>query len=95
MKSWYSASELAGLPGLPRTVQNINEKAKRESWTHRPRQGRGGGREYSIYSLPAETREFLSDPSRIAARRCALARWRCAFGRWLVRLGNALLREEG
>lgn len=106
MKAWYAASDLVGLPGLPGTVQNITEKAKREGWVHRPRQGRGGGKEYAMYSLPCETQMSLIFPapvaieqqstaSIIAADRCPVARWRRAFGRWLIRLGESLLREEG
>lgn len=60
MKEWYSASELAGTPGSPRTKSAVIRRAKRESWRDRPRKGRGGGREYHIQSLPQETRQHLA-----------------------------------
>jgi hypothetical protein len=103
MKSWYSVSELAGLPGLPSTDRAIQIRAKREGWEHRPRQGRGGGKEYAIHSLPVETQQALA-PVAIeqpptssiitAADRCTVVRWRRTFGCWLIRLGQSLLREE-
>jgi putative transposase len=34
--------------------------ADRESWPHQKRSGRGGGKEYSFASLPAETRQYLA-----------------------------------
>ncbi|MBB4287403.1 Mu transposase C-terminal domain-containing protein [Roseospira goensis] len=59
---WYTAAELAalGLPGLPGTPQNITATAKRQSWLHRPRQGRGGGREYPVSALPERARAVLA-----------------------------------
>ena len=106
MKFWYSVSELVGLPGLPLTDRAIQIRAKREGWEHRPRQGRGGGKEYAIHSLPAETQAFLISPASVAieqqstppitaADRRSVVRWRRAFGRWLIQLGQSLLREEG
>jgi hypothetical protein len=59
-KEWYTAKELAGLPGMPKTPQAVNAKAKRGVWAHRDRSGRGGGREYALSSLPAETRAYLA-----------------------------------
>lgn len=59
MKDWFSARELAGLPGLPRTQQNVTARAKREDWQSRKRSGRGGGLEYHLSSLPAETQKDL------------------------------------
>ena len=59
MKEWYSASELAGLPGMPGTVQRVNSKAKNGCWQSRARKARGGGREYHISALPPETRAHL------------------------------------
>ncbi|MCK7581820.1 MAG: hypothetical protein MZV65_43510 [Chromatiales bacterium] len=69
MKSWYSVSELAGLPGLPSTDRAIQIRAKREGWAHRPRQGRGGGKEYAFDCLPLETREFLARQSLAAIKK--------------------------
>lgn len=60
IKSHYTAKELAGLPELPGTEQNVTAKAKRESWDKQKRSGRGGGWEYAITSLPAETRKALA-----------------------------------
>ncbi len=55
VKQWYSAVELAGLPGLPTTRQNVILKAKREDWPSRPRRRQGGGREYRVIAIPAAT----------------------------------------
>ncbi len=60
MKQWYSAKELACIPGLPKTKSGVIRKAKSENWESRPRQGRGGGNEYPIDCLPAETRAWLA-----------------------------------
>ena len=59
MAEWLSALELAGLPGVPGTRNKVNDLAKSEAWLSRPRQGRGGGREYHVSSLPEETRAAL------------------------------------
>ncbi|AFY60324.1 DNA-binding protein [Synechococcus sp. PCC 6312] len=56
---WFSAQELTGLPGLPGTVQSINQKAKREGWQFRNRSGKGGGKEYHVSSLPTEAQARL------------------------------------
>ncbi len=60
VKDWFLASELIGLPGVATTVQGINYTAKKANWQSRPHQGRGGGREYHISSLPAETRTAIA-----------------------------------
>ena len=49
MKTNYTAKELAGLPGMPSTEQNVNARAKRENWPFQKRAGRGGGREYAVH----------------------------------------------
>ncbi len=59
MKSWYSASELKGLPGLPQTERAIQLRAQRENWKHQPRPGKGGGKEYALKSLPQITQDHL------------------------------------
>ena len=59
MKTHYTAKELAGLPGMPSAKKTVIALAARENWPWRKREGRGGGREYSIEALPAETREAL------------------------------------
>ena len=59
MKEWYSAKELAGLPGVPGTERAIQIGAEKQQWQSRPRAGKGGGREYHLTSLPEETRTHL------------------------------------
>lgn len=62
---WFTARELEGQPGMPKTFQGVLHRANREGWTSRTRKGRGGGNEYSLDSLPTETRTALalrSDP---------------------------------
>lgn len=56
---WHSASELAGLPGLPSTARRVNARAKREGWQSRRRVARGGGLEYASTSLPECTQAAL------------------------------------
>lgn len=59
MTKWYSASDLAGLPGMPKTERGVVKKAKRERYIARWRKAQGGGKEYHISSLPEETRDHL------------------------------------
>jgi putative transposase len=61
IKTHYTASELAGLPGLPETKSAVIRRAKSERWPSRPRSGRGGGREYPVNALPSLTRDHLAD----------------------------------
>jgi hypothetical protein len=56
---WYTAALLAGLAGVPSTERNVREKADREEWISRPREGRGGGKEYAFTSLPAITQAAI------------------------------------
>ncbi|SDX55953.1 DNA-binding protein [Thiocapsa roseopersicina] len=58
MRNWYAISDLAGLPGMPGTVQGVLKMAKREGWKSRKR-ARGKGQEYAVASLPAATQEAL------------------------------------
>lgn len=55
---FLSAAEIAAekLPGLPASQRGIQFAAMRGGWQARPRQGRGGGTEYALESLPAEAR---------------------------------------
>lgn len=55
-QQWFSAAELAGMPGVPQTKSATIRMAKREGWQSRARAGRGGGREYLFSSLPEATR---------------------------------------
>ncbi|MCK3654881.1 hypothetical protein A4G19_03595 [Pasteurellaceae bacterium Macca] len=56
LKTHYSVYELSDfkLSSLPTAPKNIADKAKRENWLSRKREGRGGGLEYSLTSLPIE-----------------------------------------
>ena len=71
MKDWYGAKEIADVnraAGIePATERGVTKKALAESWQSRPREGRGGGREYHISSLPEETRIALIAPEEPAA----------------------------
>lgn len=67
MNTHYTAKELAGLPGLPSTERSVQRMADREAWPNRKRAGRGGGREYPVASLPAETREHLARKTMVNA----------------------------
>lgn len=55
---FFSAAELAALKlkGLPPRRDGISRLATKLKWTHRERQGRGGGREFPLSALPADTR---------------------------------------
>lgn len=59
MKQWFCAAELAGLQGVPGTKSAVIRRAKKDRWQSQPRAGRGGGREYSLTSLPATTQAEL------------------------------------
>lgn len=63
MRRWLTLSEIAeaALPGLPRTRQGVEARARRGGWGDRPgqareRRGMGGGLEYSIDVLPEAAR---------------------------------------
>jgi putative transposase len=58
---YYNAKELAGLVGLPGTVQGVIAKAARENWPARKRAGKGGGNEYPETCLPKTTQKALQD----------------------------------
>jgi len=60
MNEWFSALELAGLEGMPLTVSAVIRKARKGQWNSQKRQGRGGGLEYHISSLPKETQQALA-----------------------------------
>ncbi|QSB02674.1 hypothetical protein JWZ98_06985 [Methylomonas sp. EFPC1] len=62
IEHFYTAKQLAGLPGMPGTEQAVNRVAKRENWRHRQREGRGGGREYAASALPQATQKALRAP---------------------------------
>lgn len=56
---WYSAQELAGLPGMPRTDSAVMKSAKKNLWSSRKKL-RGKGVEYPLSCLPPETRDALT-----------------------------------
>lgn len=58
-KEWFTAAELAKLPGMPSTPQNVNLRAKRDGWEIRQRKAKGGGREYHFDSLPLATQTAI------------------------------------
>lgn len=63
MKLFYSAKELSemNLHGLPSTVQNITATANRNNWNKQERQGRGGGYEYEVASMPPEIQQQIRE----------------------------------
>lgn len=62
-QEWFLPREIAGIPGMPGTERAVQYIAKTKGWPFRPRQGRGGGREYHISSLPEATRLHLAAKS--------------------------------
>jgi putative transposase len=58
LKDWYAVQELAGLPGMAGTVQNVRNWAKKNLPTTRLK-ARGKGFEYAFSSLPIETQQHL------------------------------------
>lgn len=56
---YYSAAELSQLPPFNGVRRTVLRRADRESWVSRRRIGKGGGYEYHISSLPAETQRVL------------------------------------
>lgn len=60
LKEWFSAGELAGLDGLPKSPQGVNKRARTQHWTKRERDGvQGGAVEYHYRSLPNNTQKAL------------------------------------
>lgn len=55
--TYYSLNELRGLPGLPIAERALRELVK--TWESRPRQGKGGGLEYSSGCLPASALQTI------------------------------------
>lgn len=74
MEKWYTAQELAGLNGMPGTVQGIIYKAKNEKYVARYREGRGGGFEYHFSTLPGKTKDHLSRIAMEADSETAVAK---------------------
>lgn len=59
MKEWLTAQDLLTL-SLPGVGDHPWRQAEREGWQWRPREGRGGGREYHLASLPEAARIELA-----------------------------------
>lgn len=59
MKEWYTAKDLAGKDGMPQSISGLIRKAVAVNWKTRTRQGRGGGKEYHVSSLPEATKDHL------------------------------------
>ena len=59
MKTHFSASELAGVRGMPTTSVGVTFRARSEAWPREKRSGRGGGWVYPITCLPLETQAAL------------------------------------
>ncbi|WP_208446671.1 Mu transposase C-terminal domain-containing protein [Burkholderia gladioli] len=68
VKSHYAAAELAAmsLRTLPGTMQGINQRARNEQWSARPRAGRGGGREFAFDSLPIAAQDEIRNRAATA-----------------------------
>jgi putative transposase len=62
--AYYSLNELRGLPGLPVADRALRDLVK--SFISRPREGRGGGLEYSAESLPEFARKAIGQREAIA-----------------------------
>lgn len=56
---WFSAQDLAGLPGLPTTDRGVKIAAQKFLWPARSKE-RGKGCEYSHVALPQATRDYLA-----------------------------------
>ncbi|WP_395672024.1 Mu transposase C-terminal domain-containing protein [Inquilinus sp.] len=71
---WKTAEGWAaeGLPDLPATESALIRRAKRECWTSRERNGRGGGREYALAALPKAARVEYGRRQLISASRSGL-----------------------
>lgn len=58
MRNWFTAQELAGLPGIPSTDRNVRAMAEREGWEGQRRLG-SKAVEYSFAVLPEATQAAL------------------------------------
>lgn len=59
MRKWFTAQELAGLPGMPGTERGVKKAADRYGWEGQRRIGSSRAVEYSFAVLPAETQAGL------------------------------------
>lgn len=59
-KEWFTAQELAGLPGFPKDKSGINRRANKEGWLRRQRANvKGVAYEFHISALPPTVQEAL------------------------------------
>lgn len=58
MQSWYTAKELAGLTGMPKTTQGVRKTASRAGWKSQLRQG-SKAHEFPFVQLPVDTQTAL------------------------------------
>jgi hypothetical protein len=110
MSNWYTLQELIkfDLIGLPSTVAGLRKKAQKEDWECRAREGRGGGWEYSVESLPRDSQAALvaklqpaieEQPITVGHGIDQKKAWANlqildAFGRFQADYGDNALREE-
>ncbi|WP_435100789.1 Mu transposase C-terminal domain-containing protein [Arhodomonas sp. AD133] len=66
-EAWYTAKELAGLPGMPGTDRGVRDWGRKGVIQGRKR-ARGKGQEYAFESLPTETRTELALRSQPEAK---------------------------
>lgn len=95
---WLTSSDLVALalPELPATKPALLAKAARENWLSRPREGRGGGREYPISALPQAARDALAKKLASEALRAGRAAGRQeALAEKIDELSAARAREAG
>lgn len=72
---WHSLAAWCdmGLPEMPETRQGCEWRAKNESWTSRPREGRGGGYEYHVTCLPQAAQDEFWRRRDEAARQARMS----------------------
>ena len=56
---WVTGRDFAGLPGAPGNYYDVSRWAYRHGVARRERHGRGGGYEYDVRTMPAETQKAL------------------------------------
>lgn len=59
MKEWFLSSELAGLNGMPNSVNSISEKARINNWLKRKASGKGRAMEYHISNFHPDVQKQL------------------------------------
>lgn len=59
MRNWFTAQELAGLPGMPGTERGVKKAAERSGWEGQRRLGSSRAIEYNFALFPAETQAAL------------------------------------